>query len=147
MQWEEALIDWPNSSAVQEASVKTYGQIVFPGLPEKHRYGPQGWRFTYRIEATGIHLAENDLLKIFQPTIASQLVKKDIDPGRPKGTGRQITDAPLIEKMRELITGGQVGSVSQAARIVVSRTPGDHGASQDASITRLRKGYKAKYKE
>src|SRR4051794_32632329 len=59
---------------------------------------------------------------------------------RPRGTGKQVIDEPVVQKMRELISAKKAGSATQAARLAL-----DGQKYNDSDISRLRNRYKDKY--
>jgi hypothetical protein len=60
--------------------------------------------------------------------------------GRPRGSGMQIADLPLLREMHQLILAGQASSPTDAARQVVDKAIG--GGGQDSKIRRLERHYK-----
>ncbi len=64
--------------------------------------------------------------------------------GRPKGAGSMaLSDAPLIERMHDLITRGECTSASAAAQVVVKDANG--GGTAESKIRRLVGRYKNKF--
>ena len=63
---------------------------------------------------------------------------------RPKGTGYQKADAPILEEMHKLLSEGKVRSPSEAADHFL---PEARGASQEAKKARLVKAYKARHRD
>jgi hypothetical protein len=61
--------------------------------------------------------------------------------GRPRGSGMQIADQPLLREMRQLIQAGKASSPTDAARHVVDKALG--GGTPDSKIRRLEKHYRA----
>jgi hypothetical protein len=68
-------------------------------------------------------------------------------PRRPKGTGRQRTDAKLVKRMRKLITGGLVNNRTEAARAILKQDKTFHGQSEAGTIKRLTSRYAEHYGE
>jgi hypothetical protein len=65
-------------------------------------------------------------------------------PHRPKGTGYQAADAPLVAEMRDLIQQEGIPSATKAAMRVVDRAQGNN---IDAKVSRLVGRYKKTYGE
>jgi hypothetical protein len=70
---------------------------------------------------------------VAQAAEAPALAKRP--PGRPKGTDYRSVDAPLHERMRQLLKDGVVHSRTAAAKRVVGMAYG-HGC-EDSKIRRL----------
>jgi hypothetical protein len=66
-------------------------------------------------------------------------------PHRPKGTGKQATDAALVERMRELITNRRANSKTDAARQILKEDNDSYGQSKDATVKRLVARYTENY--
>lgn len=64
--------------------------------------------------------------------------------GRPKGSGYQRADAPLIEEMKQLIANNLALNPRSAAKLVAEKAP---GASFDAKVDRLAGGFARREKE
>jgi hypothetical protein len=67
--------------------------------------------------------------------------------GRPKGTGKQTTDALLVKRMHELLSARKANSRTEAAKMTLDEDGNHHGASHEASVSRLVKRYAETYGE
>jgi hypothetical protein len=67
--------------------------------------------------------------------------------GRPVGTGKQTTDALLVERMHALIVAGKANSRTDAASQILREDGVSHGASPEATVRRLRDRYTEHYGE
>ena len=74
-------------------------------------------------------------------------LKSSAPHGRPPGTGMRSVDAPLIARMRKLITTKSVGSKTAAAKAILREDGKNYGTSFDSTVRRLVDGYKAEYGE
>jgi len=62
---------------------------------------------------------------------------------RPRGTGKQSTDAPLVEQMYTILTSGKAGSKTAAAKFVLQ----DRKGNIESEVSRLVKRYGETYKQ
>ena len=74
-------------------------------------------------------------------------LKTSAPSGRPVGTGKQTTDAILVQRMHALITAGKANSRTHAVRQILKEDGVTHGASAEASERRLRDLYEKTYGE
>ena len=87
----------------------------------------------------GVHVSFDDLARIWKNSIPAKRGH------RPKGTGLEASDAPLLKKMHELIKDGTATSPTGAARAVLNDIPSTSGGSPESQISRLVRRYKTKY--
>jgi hypothetical protein len=63
--------------------------------------------------------------------------------GRPTGSGKQITDAALVQRMTVLLKSKKANSRADAVKQICREDGTDHGASLEATIKRLSALHKA----
>jgi hypothetical protein len=63
--------------------------------------------------------------------------------GRPTGSGKQITDAALVQRMTVLLKSKKANSRADAVKQICREDGTDHGASLEATIKRLSALYNA----
>ena len=132
--WEGADIDWEADSFVRR-----HLEIdAMPGHPGRDLPG-----FT----ASGVRVSSAQLRRLFPLEPSSRADAPDAEParrsGRPPSSGFAEADAPIVEKMRELIESGNCTSVTQAAWQVIGRDgSGAKGnGSPESKVDRLVKRY------
>jgi hypothetical protein len=92
----------------------------------------------FQIVIGGVHVSSDDFAHIWQNSIPAKRGH------RPKGTGLEAKDAPLLIKMHALIKDGTATSPTAAARAVLKDGQTSAG-SIESQISRLVRRYKEKY--
>jgi hypothetical protein len=88
-------------------------------------------------ELGGFEYCLDDLLALYPLSAPARTNRR-----RPKDTGYQKLDGPILEKMHQLMIAKEATSATDAANRFLSEA---RGASDEAKRRRLRDGYKARY--
>ena len=140
--WTYAIVDWSENSFKR------------PAMPVYGLGARSAMAFQYPIldeyQVSGVSVPRAQLQYLF-PTEATHPNEDRKLPtrtrtGRPRGTGFQKADAPLIAKMREHVLNGCRSPTAAAWKIIGRDGLGAPGtASPESKVRRLVGGYKRKY--
>ena len=133
--WAICEIDWKKNTANVRWSSSDMERAK---SAEKH-YGREADPFQEVI--TGVHVSSDDIARIWQDSIPAKRGH------RPKGTGLEARDAPLLIRMHALIKDGAATSPTGAARAILNDVPPTSGGNVDSQISWLVRRYKTKYGE
>jgi hypothetical protein len=128
-----------------------YKSPVFPDVDEL-QFGPvlisrddmRNWPFALEEAPPEVRSTSSQITGSSVPDATSMDVQTATSRrrGRPRGSGTfEVSDAPLLAKMRELIDTGVAKSANDAARQVAGDAGGN--GTIESKITRLAKGYRA----
>jgi hypothetical protein len=96
-------------------------------------------------KASGLVVSKRHLYSIWSNEERPPEKLKVRAPHRPKGTGKQQTDAKLVKRMHKLLIGGLANNRTDAVRKILEQDKTLHGQSQEGTIKRLNSRYAKHY--